>query len=204
MPQVRSIEFNGIRLVIWEIQESEEELMSKAKLSKATLKRLHETRSKFKRMEIIATRMLFPQLGITDDQVCYNDNGKPLLADGHISITHSGPWVAVALADSPVGVDIERYRDKVVHLASRFCADEEQPSEGEDDLKYFTAVWCAKEALFKMNGRNGVDFIKHLHVSPFKFDEVSSIPASISGGDKLVNCELTFFKEEDYVLVTAI
>jgi len=35
------------------------------------------------------------------------ENGKPVVSKGYISLAHSGNWVALAVSDTPVGIDIE-------------------------------------------------------------------------------------------------
>jgi 4'-phosphopantetheinyl transferase len=88
-------------------------------------------------------------------------SGKPYLADRpdlHVSISHSGDWVACAVAGVPVGVDIERIdrRRATSELIEEVCSDEEQrlirrlpPTRRES---FFTELWTLKEAWLKRHG----------------------------------------------------
>lgn len=59
-----------------------------------------------------AIEQLVPGAGITHDP-----DGAPRLVggDGHISLSHDGPWTAIALSDTPVGIDLclRRYRTRI-------------------------------------------------------------------------------------------
>ncbi len=91
-------------------------------------------------------------------------DGRPLLrVDGdaaplHVSLSHSGDWLALALADAPVGVDIElprRVRDW--HALARFVFSPEEcrrVDAADDALRgdVFHALWTLKEAHGKRSG----------------------------------------------------
>ncbi len=91
--------------------------------------------------------------------------GKPELIGGDasrlgFSLSHSGPWLAVAVSDgTPVGIDIEPSdrRPRWQRLARRyFPADEAETlcaSDGDAGCRRFLAHWTAREALVKAAGR---------------------------------------------------
>ena len=91
--------------------------------------------------------------------------GKPELAGDDaarlgFSLSHSGPWLAVAVSDgTPVGIDIEPAdrRPRWQRLARRyFPADEADTlcaGEGDAGCRRFLAHWTAREALVKAAGR---------------------------------------------------
>lgn len=90
----------------------------------------------------------------------YEENGKPFLPDYpqiHMNLSHAGEYVACAIADSPVGVDIQDnrgVREKI--LAKYYCKDErEYVNEGtnEERAERFYRIWCRKEAYIKYTGR---------------------------------------------------
>ena len=70
----------------------------------------------------------------------------------HLSVSHSGNYVCVAVSTAPVGVDLQKFNgEKVMNVAKKFFTEEEQTrlaaSENKLDTFYFT--WCKKEALWK-------------------------------------------------------
>lgn len=97
--------------------------------------------------------------------------GKPewVNDDGwHINLAHSGNWVLMALATTPVGIDVEQIRpnfdfqallgstlDKNEHL---FIKNHAKPRQAFYDL------WTRKEALLKATGRGVNDHLSQLPV----------------------------------------
>lgn len=91
-------------------------------------------------------------------------DGRPLLhVDGdaaplHVSLSHSGDWLAVALADAPVGVDVElpqRARDWNALARFVFSPEERQRVRDADEATradVFHALWTLKEARGKRSG----------------------------------------------------
>lgn len=91
-------------------------------------------------------------------------DGRPLLrVDGdaaplHVSLSHSGDWLALALADAPVGIDVElprRERDWEALARFVFSPEERQrlrDAEDAERIRVFHALWTLKEAHGKRSG----------------------------------------------------
>lgn len=88
-------------------------------------------------------------------------HGKPALAnqnDVHFNISHSGDRIALALAATPVGVDIEHAREarKTDLIARRFFHPEEaaiyQSLPDAQRKTFFYERWTAREAALKALG----------------------------------------------------
>ena len=88
--------------------------------------------------------------------IAVDSNGKPYFEDSklHFNISHSGDWVACAIADMEVGLDIQVISEYNPKLCKRFFVDKEieyiLASENKDSA--FTEIWCKKEARLKSNG----------------------------------------------------
>lgn len=97
------------------------------------------------------------RLGVAPEAVPFVKGPAPMLApphDGvHVSLSHTRDAVAVAVADAPVGIDIEPLtaRGDPVRLAARYFAAEEARAiaEARDAAFAFSWRWVAKEALLK-------------------------------------------------------
>lgn len=75
----------------------------------------------------------------------------------HISVTHSGEYIAIAFAFVPVGIDLERKTGRdTVRIAKRFFHPKEFEYAQSMDFAYFFAVWTAKESYVKLTGK-GID-----------------------------------------------
>lgn len=93
-----------------------------------------------------------------------HDDGRPLLlVDGapaslSLSLSHSGDWLAIALAVVPVGVDVElprRARDLRALARFTFSPEEVASLDGLDEAAYggaFHRLWTLKEARGKRLG----------------------------------------------------
>ncbi len=162
----------GCKIAIWQIVESEEELV--APLSNGCVL-LEEARQRFKaagrRIEWLAVRRLMHQLGIASP-IAYLPSGKPYLKDDerHITISHTRGYAAVAISETnPIGLDIEQRTDKVCRVQHKFLSPEEKsllPSE-KKNIEALLIIWTAKEAMFKLVDKEGIDFAEHFHLDPF-------------------------------------
>lgn len=102
--------------------------------------------------------------------------GKPELALGrggqapHFNLSHSGPMLVVAVAEQPVGVDVEQTRDlaelegliRHVFRAEERTAFETVPRARRTET--FLAVWTRKEAYLKARGR-GIAALRRIGVT---------------------------------------
>lgn len=76
-------------------------------------------------------------------------------AELHLNLSHSGGWLAAAVAPVPVGIDIERLRPRAVatQAARVFCPEEAaQLAQKSDPLPLFYRLWTLKEAACKAAG----------------------------------------------------
>lgn len=76
----------------------------------------------------------------------------------HLSISHSGSFVAVALSSDDVGIDIEAVRDDISDgLAARYLTEREfeayKAIDGHGRAEFFIEKWTAKESVFKCSGK---------------------------------------------------
>ena len=96
-----------------------------------------------------------------------DEKGKPYLegySDLYLSISHSGPYIACAFGDKPVGVDTEMWKahpkwrrivDKM-HLREREAFDRAcggaASEEAEEPVEAFCDLWVRKESFLKAIG----------------------------------------------------
>ena len=164
------------KLLIWKVEEAENELSKGIVLSPESKERLEGMKSVMHRKAFLSIRHLLKALGYSDLDLVYDENGKPHLKDDmEVSITHSFQFTAVIISDRKVGIDIEKQRDKIKIIAPKFTPIEEYESLGEDDLiKKLTIVWGAKESLYKLYGKQGLLFLHDIFVVDFDFEDAIS------------------------------
>ncbi|OPX43168.1 4'-phosphopantetheinyl transferase sfp [Ruminiclostridium hungatei] len=112
--------------------------------------------------DILVRYLVCDRLKVKNKELLFsaNEYGKPFLAnyDGiQYNTSHSGRWVVCALADSPVGIDVEQIKPIDLRIAERFFSKEEFASlmskEEAHREEFFYELWASKESYIKAIGR---------------------------------------------------
>lgn len=93
--------------------------------------------------------------GLPEMTLCHGPEGQPFLREGpHISLSHTRNWAAVALGDTPVGVDIQGHRPVREGVPERVMSREEYAWFRERGCRRedFYALWTLKESYYKFLG----------------------------------------------------
>jgi 4'-phosphopantetheinyl transferase len=104
------------------------------------------------------------------------------IAEPYVSLSHSGVWIAAAVSDSPVGLDIETYEKQrdFIAIANHVFSDDETnllKSLSPDQIcRQFYLYWTLKECVAKRHGA-GLKFeVSRVH---------SFIPAATVSGTSI-------------------
>lgn len=82
-------------------------------------------------------------------------NGKWVADNCYLSLSHTDGYVAAAVSDLPVGVDIERTNRKLAKgLYDRIACGKEKALYAAPDNTQLLQLWTAKEAVFKQTDNN--------------------------------------------------
>lgn len=101
---------------------------------------------------------------------------------GFVSLTHtSGYAAAIYHRNTPVGIDMDHIREKILRIGFRFLDPLELDFLEKDPLHY-TIAWSAKESIFKCQGKKGVSFRENILLEPFD-SNATSIRGEIRGTD---------------------
>ena len=117
--------------------------------------------------ELLVLQTLKKEYNI-DGVIECDEKGRPYLKENKIfiSIAHSGEYVACAVDESPIGIDIEKIRDIDFKISNRICTEEEKEylfKNEKQRLYRFYEIWTAKEAFFKMQG-TGIKNFKSVNI----------------------------------------
>ncbi|MEK6493706.1 4'-phosphopantetheinyl transferase family protein [Myroides odoratimimus] len=167
MPLVKEIKGETYKVLIWKVEENLEELMNGVVLQERSSERLKGMKSEVHQKGFMAVRQLLRYGGYSDDDLCYDTNGRPSLSDGSfISISHSFEYASIIIGKENVGIDVEMKRDKIKRIANKFCNEEELNTvlNSLDEIDALTEIWCAKEAMFKMCESRSLSFKKDMQV----------------------------------------
>ncbi|PZD78946.1 4'-phosphopantetheinyl transferase superfamily protein [Mesonia sp. K7] len=175
MPLYKTITVdNATKVLIWKIEESYEALSKNVELTSYCADRVNNMKSDLHRRGFMSIRHLLAEAGYGDGDLSYDDSGKPHLSDGKfISITHSFTFSGIIVSDKPVGIDIEKQRDKILKIAHKFTPIEEYKTLANEDAvkRKLTIVWCAKESIYKYVNIPGLLFLHHINVEDFNFED---------------------------------
>ncbi|MFS4454660.1 4'-phosphopantetheinyl transferase family protein [Maribacter sp. 2304DJ31-5] len=160
-------------LAIWKVEETEDFLSKGIKLNDHCQKRYDGMKSQLHRRAFLSIRHLLATYGYVDEDLFYDETGKPHLKDGNfISITHSHNFTGIIVSKTDeVGIDIEMQRDKILRIAHKFTPFEEYRTLANTDaiVRKLTIVWGAKESLYKIYNKEGLSFLHHINVADFFF-----------------------------------
>ncbi len=162
---------NGLSVALWDIAETEEQLMSLLGNDAVVAEELIPFTSTKRRLEYLASRCALNELVGSEQHVCYYPNGAPYLANNplNISISHTGHYALVAIHPTDkVGIDIERIGDKVGRVRHKFLSHEELGAvDARSEKIHLTILWAAKEAMYKVMGVETVEFTEQIRIEPF-------------------------------------
>ena len=174
MPLYKTIRVNDFtKVLIWKIEESLEDLTKGIELTEQSKKRVDAMKSILHQQGFMSIRQLLKQAGYVDADVFYDEFGKPHLKDkNYLSISHSFTFTAIIISKKkPVGIDVEKQRDKIVKIAHKFTPIEEYNTIANHEalVSKLTIVWGAKESLYKIYGKKKLQFLHHIYIEDFSF-----------------------------------
>ena len=182
MPIFKEIISEQTQILIWKYTEEEKfsaDLISDEKefenLKQKSPKRLIE-----KQMVRHMLRKILP-----NHKIRYYENGQPYLEpfDKFVSVSHSA---VLAISDKKIGVDIEQVKDRIDKIKHKFLHPKEIDwlSRAESGIEHLTAIWCIKEALFKIHSSKQWSFKEFYVVDEFFLDKFSKIKCKVFDKDK--------------------
>ena len=176
MPLYKSLTVNKTtKVLIWKIEESIENLNTDIVLTDKNQVRFDSMKSDLHQKGFLSIRHLLKEVEYTDDDLVYDEFGKPHLKNGKfISITHSFTFTAIIISDDlQVGIDIEKQRDKILKIAHKFTPIEEYKTIANSDalVSKLTIVWGGKESLYKIYGKKKLRFLEHIYIEDFSFED---------------------------------
>jgi len=188
---------------IWRMTETEEEIMSMSGLGAAPASTTHPQ----KRMEYLTGRFLtarlMQELNLTYQGMFKDEYGKPFLtnSDYHVSLSHSYPFVAAVIdAESPVGIDLEQPKEKLLRIGPRVLSPHELLDAGQDIVKH-CIYWCAKETMIKIHGKKGLLLSSELLISPFQVRGEGNIVGRLIVDGNVTVLPLYYRVTPEFVLV---
>lgn len=201
MPIFKEIISEQTQILIWKYSEEEKfsaDLISDEKefenLKQKSPKRLIE-----KQMVRHMLRKILP-----NHKIRYYENGQPYLEpfDKFVSVSHSFPYAVLAISEKKIGADIEQVKDRIDKIKLKFLHPKEIDwlDRVESGIEHLTAIWCIKEALFKIHSSKQWSFKEFYVVDEFLLDKFSKIKCKVFDKDREDEFLAHLEKIENYYL----
>lgn len=195
------------QLALWKIEETEEQLLAGLQLKQHELDLISSFNNGKRLLHWLSTRMLLRTMLNTEEYIdCrFDEYGKPYLEnlDYRISLSHSYDYAAVMVSKKyEVGVDVELIKHKIKAIKHKFLSDLElaQKQIG-DNIDGLYVCWCAKEAIYKWQGKAGLSFKDHIHIHHFKLKNEGTLTAAVQLPTGLKEVTVNYLKTPDGYMV---
>ena len=194
---------------LWKISEDESYFLDRLVLYSHEKEFLASLKGK-RKLEYLASRYLLHLMSGREVRgACLKDEfGKPYLENSeyHISFSHSSDMVAVIGSPHVVGIDIQKYVEKIDRIKHKFLSETElEFLQGNFKKEKLHILWGAKESLYKAYGRKKVEFREHLAIEEFQWDGfTANFEGHIKIGDHNSLHDIFALELDDFMLVYSI
>lgn len=193
---------------LWKIDETTDSLLNFSHLSEEEKKELSQISNIKRKKEWLGARALLKHivekhLSLEYQGTFKDAHKKPFLfrQNVHISIAHSFPYAVVLInKNHPCGIDIEKPKPALFHVAPKFL-DAIELKEIKNNPEDLCLAWAAKEVLFKLHGKQKLNFKDNLHIQPYTLkNKKGQIKAEIKVSELKIQHSLVFEIRESYVI----
>lgn len=193
------------QMAVWQIAESEKALTDRLSFSESMIQQLKQISHPSKRLEWLASRLLIQQLLDCRPSITYSANGQPSIENqcAYLSISHTKGFAAVVTSPyKPTGIDIEHPSPRIEKLCSRFVNSvEEQQFAISGRERGSALVWCAKETLYKLVDRPGIQFKEDMVIENLSPSHSGTIHAKVNIQNQWTSIVLQYRATPEFYLV---
>ncbi len=129
------------------------------KCSPEIVKTINSIASPRRQREIVTSHLMTKEIFGEGVTIEHDASGAPIIVgiEGYISISHSATEIVIAYnRETPIGIDIENWRDQLIKIKSRFLSQKEMTIYSTPQL--LLQAWTLKEALYKVAMSPGLSF----------------------------------------------
>lgn len=191
---------------LWKIEEEADDLYRQLQLNEREKAYIESLGNGKRNLHWLGTRVLLRTMLHTNEYIdCQVDeHGKPYLVNMpyHISLSHSFDYAAVMISKSKaVGIDIELISQKVERIAHKFL-NKQELSLVDDTHKIgqLYICWCAKEAVYKCNGRKVISFLDHIRLESLEGYPEGKAKVKIVKDDLNLDFDVNYMPFGDYMI----
>lgn len=188
--------------IVWEITESVLQLLNMVPLSSAEVLFFEALKSEQRQRQWLAYRCALIEInGGNHHPVFYDAVGKPYTqnANFYISVSHTGNYAMAIKSKKRCGVDIELQSEKAHRVRKKFMSSAEMLfADSFEPVLVSLYTWCAKEAMYKAMGTEGVIFAEEMSLSNFDFEKLTA-KGHFYFQNHATIFEIQFYKHPEFV-----
>lgn len=186
MPLVRKIELENGFIALWQLDEEDDNLLSKLEFTGAEEHYLCQLTHSRRRREWLTWHFMARFFLGEDVQTGYNERGAPVLTnhEGFIGVSHSKEYVALYYNSEPCAIDIESVDRDYGVARRRILSQTELGLANIADDRFLALAWCAKEVAYKYAKAEGVDILRDLVLSEIDYEK-SEIKVELFGSNEI-------------------
>ena len=119
MPLFAKRQLEHFTIAIWNVTEDLSFFTEKTNFSANDKSYYQHINNERRRREWVVVRYLLQNVIGIDEEIRYDENGRPKIKSHHISISHSGSMVVIVVSKHSCAVDIEEISSRVSKVAHR-------------------------------------------------------------------------------------
>tara|TARA_B100002019_G_C21193987_1_gene560381 strand:+ start:499 stop:1119 length:621 start_codon:yes stop_codon:yes gene_type:complete len=195
--------FPNTRILIWQITETIDILLSKIQLDNSSQQILDLKKKEIHKKQFLAIRNILELMSSEKYLVSYSEIGKPYLnSKKNISVTHSGSYAALIVSDKQVGIDLEEFGEKIKKIEKKFL-DVELDYPIDLSISNLLVYWNIKESIFKSLENKPMDFRKNIIVLPLE-KENNKVKSWYINNDEIYSFSSYYKVSKNYTLAYVI
>ncbi len=165
MEYIEKVLEKDIDIFIAKIRIDEEKMLEEISLSSQEKMKYAEMTSRKRRQEWLTCRVLLSNVLGKDFLLEYQSNGKPYLLQPkkNISISHSKEYVAIAIAEKKIGIDIEKIDTRILKLKEKILNSREANRFVAADERVLHIIWGIKESVYKQQDAE-INYLEDIEV----------------------------------------
>jgi phosphopantetheinyl transferase len=167
---------------------------------------LLNTRSNPKRKnEFLGVRYLRNQLKIKSP-ILYQPSGRPYFSTVNLalSISHSKDFIALASSAVSIGIDIEEKDRDAARIINKFASEDEKVLCTDNPKEWYLQLWCAKEAIYKLAGRENLSFKNEISIlSRQNEEDCVYLNALVNPGEQQLEIEVRLYQTAELHIAIA-
>ena len=200
MKQIFHKKIQKNQIYIWKITSSSNLLIKNPLLNSAELISAEIIKNEKRKQEFLASRIALKKIFNKELVLKHHKSGKPFIEEsGHLSISHSSDFLALAFGEENIGIDIEKPQNRMVKLMPKILSEIEfMEFKKEPSIDLACKLWGAKESILKYVGDKNLNYKEDIKVNTTSLDIAKYLKMSFKVEfEKIENMILTYVVRSD-------